>query len=105
MFSTGTSFVFDAANDLGTVGGRIIDVSRSGSTVLTIQYGNATDLPTHTFQGQVIGTTNILAQTSTAYTNGAGAAVGTLNNAPAAGNPTKWISINDNGTIRRIPAW
>lgn len=37
--------------------------------------------------------------------NGAGAATGTLTNAPAAGNPTKWITINDNGTTRYIPAW
>ena len=37
--------------------------------------------------------------------NGAGAATGTLTNAPAAGNPTKWIAINDNGTTRYIPAW
>jgi len=37
--------------------------------------------------------------------NGAGVDVGTLNNAPAAGNPTKWLQINDNGTIRFIPAW
>ena len=44
-------------------------------------------------------------QTSTALTNGAGAGAGTITNAPAAGNPTKWIGINDNGTIRYIPAW
>jgi hypothetical protein len=37
--------------------------------------------------------------------NGAAAAAGTLTNAPAAGNPTKWIPIDDNGTIRYIPAW
>lgn len=43
--------------------------------------------------------------TTTALTNGAGAALGTLANAPAAGNPTKWIGINDNGTTRYIPAW
>lgn len=43
--------------------------------------------------------------TSTALTNGAGAAAGTLLNAPATGNPTKWIGINDNGTTRYIPAW
>lgn len=30
---------------------------------------------------------------------------GTITNAPAAGNPTKWIPINDNGTTRYIPAW
>lgn len=44
-------------------------------------------------------------RTYTAFTNGAGAGAGTLTNAPAAGNPTKWIPINDNGTTRYIPAW
>lgn len=37
--------------------------------------------------------------------NGAAAAAGTLNNAPAAGNPTKWIPFDDNGTTRYIPSW
>jgi hypothetical protein len=37
--------------------------------------------------------------------NGAGTATGTLTNAPVAGNPTKWITLNDNGTTRYIPAW
>jgi hypothetical protein len=37
--------------------------------------------------------------------NGAGAGAGTLLNAPAAGNPTKWIPFNDNGTVRYFPAW
>ena len=37
--------------------------------------------------------------------NGAGVATGTLTNAPAAGNPTKWITLDDNGTTRYIPAW
>src|SRR5271168_2700020 len=40
-----------------------------------------------------------------AFSNNAAAAAGTLLNAPVAGNPTKWIPINDNGTIRNIPAW
>lgn len=43
--------------------------------------------------------------TTVAATNGAGAGAGTLGNAPAAGNPTKWISFDDAGTIRYIPAW
>jgi len=43
--------------------------------------------------------------TSVALTNGAAAAAGTLSNAPTAGNPTKWVPINDNGTTRYIPAW
>jgi len=40
-----------------------------------------------------------------ALTNGAAAGAGTITNAPAAGNPTKWIPIDDNGTTRYIPCW
>lgn len=43
--------------------------------------------------------------TTSALTNGAGASAGTITNAPAIGNPTKWVGINDNGTTRYIPAW
>lgn len=46
-----------------------------------------------------------LLRTMSGLSNGAGAAAGTLTNAPSAGNPTKWIPINDNGTIRYCPAW
>jgi hypothetical protein len=46
-----------------------------------------------------------LITTTVAFTNGAAALAGTLLNAPAAGNPSKWIPINDNGTTRFIPAW
>ena len=46
-----------------------------------------------------------LHKTSVSMNNGAAAAVGTLNNAPAIGNPTKWIPINDNGVTRYIPTW
>lgn len=47
----------------------------------------------------------LASQTGAAYTNNAAANAGTLLNAPTAGDPTKWIPINDNGTIRNIPAW
>lgn len=46
-----------------------------------------------------------LLESTTTLANGAGAAAGTLTNAPAAGNPTKWVPIDDNGTTRYIPAW
>jgi len=49
--------------------------------------------------------TGALMATSSALTSGAGAGAGTITNAPSAGNPTKWIKINDNGVIRAIPAW
>ena len=46
-----------------------------------------------------------LLKTTAALTNGAAGNVGTLTNAPAAGNPTKWLLIVDNGVNRYIPAW
>ena len=55
--------------------------------------------------GDITTGTGTLHKTSAALTNGAAAAAGTLLNAPAAGNPTKWVPINDNGTIRYIPTW
>jgi len=53
-----------------------------------------------TFRGDV----NLHRSTTTLF-NGAGALAGTLNNSPVAGDPTKWVRINDNGTVRFIPAW
>lgn len=46
-----------------------------------------------------------LATSPTTLTDQAGVAAGTLTNAPTIGNPTKWVAINDNGTIRKIPTW
>ncbi len=52
-----------------------------------------------------IGDATALIKSSVAMNDGAGAGAGTITNAPAAGNPTKWIPINDNGTTRYVPAW
>ena len=57
------------------------------------------------FSGSITHADSTLIKTSVALSDNSGAAAGTLTNAPLAGNPTKWIAINDNGTIRRIPAW
>lgn len=46
-----------------------------------------------------------LLSTTAALTNNGAAQTATLTNGPTAGNPTKWIPINDAGTIRNIPAW
>lgn len=43
--------------------------------------------------------------TSQTLTNNAAASLATITNSPIVGDPTKWISINDNGTIRYIPTW
>lgn len=54
---------------------------------------------------KITGDAANLLHTGQNMTNFAAAALGTLTNAPVAGNPTKWIQIDDNGTARRIPAW
>lgn len=76
----------------------------SGGTATTALTLSATQ--TATFAGAVTvpGGAAFLT-TSTALTDGAGASVATFTNAPAAGNPTKWIGINDNGTTLYIPAF
>ena len=54
---------------------------------------------------QIAGSTTPMLRAVVAMSNGAAAAVGTLTNAPVAGNPTKWIEFNDAGVTRYIPAW
>lgn len=41
----------------------------------------------------------------TSQTSDAGAAAGTLANAPHAGNPTFWLRLSINGTAMTVPAW
>lgn len=42
---------------------------------------------------------------TTAVNDGTGVDIGTLTNAPIAGNPNKWFVVDDNGNTRYIPAW
>ena len=53
----------------------------------------------------ILGNRQLIKISGAAFDNGAGSSAGTLTNAPAVGNPTKWIPIDDNGTTRYIPAW
>lgn len=55
--------------------------------------------------GNLTISSSILIKTNSSLSNGAAGNTATLTNAPAAGNPTKWVAINDNGTTRYIPAW
>lgn len=86
-------------DNVSITGGGIANVTITGGSIanVTITGGSVTSAVTD-------NTTSLIASSST-LANGAGALAGTLNNAPAAGNPTKWVSINDNGTTRYIPAW
>ncbi len=53
----------------------------------------------------LVDTSAVLISSGVALTNGSGASAGTLTNAPSAGNPGKWVEIDDNGTSRYIPTW
>jgi hypothetical protein len=60
-----------------------------------------TAIPVITLTGQA----NNHAINYSGFTNQAAAAVGTLNNAPAAGNPAFWVPIEVNGVLRAFPVW
>jgi len=66
-------------------------------------------IPSGSYKVEINGGLSISSATmlrsATSFTNGAAAALGTLSNAPVAGNPTKWIPVDDNGTVRYIPSW
>lgn len=72
-----------------------VDIGQSGSLRPRNAY----------LSGSITTGSTTLHTSSVALTDGAGASAGTLTNAPAVGNPTKWIPINDNGTTRYIPSW
>lgn len=74
-------------------------VRQTSPTLITPVLGTATATKVTT------ATAGAALSTSVSLTNGAGASAGTIANAPSAGNPTKWIPIDDNGTTRYIPAW
>lgn len=57
-----------------------------------------------TVQASLVNNQTTLSNSVTLSDN-SGANVGTLTNSPVNGNPSKWIGVNDNGTIRYIPTW
>ena len=94
---------YDPANAVIT-GGSVAGVAITGSTVDSSAIGSTT-ASTGKFTDITNGNVAALIKTSVAMNNGAAGFAGTLLNAPVAGNPTKWIPVNDNGTIRYSPHW
>ena len=114
FYNTGALVGIDIVSDIGQLRFGLageIALKRDGVNILAIKDFAA--LAASTLRIYAAGanflqfdTSGILMLTSGyAFTNNAAAAVGTLTNSPTAGNPTKWIPINDNGTVRNIPAW
>lgn len=75
-------------------------IYENGSGTDFICYGNETAKTNHS----IITATQLISSQVT-LGNGAAAQTATLTNGPTAGNPTKWIPINDNGTVRYLPSW
>jgi hypothetical protein len=103
---TGTvSGITKAMVGLGSVD-NTSDANKPVSTAQATAIALKASLAGATFTGAVAltGGASLLATTA-ALTNGAGASLGTITNAPTAGNPTKWIPFNDGGTIRHYPSW
>ena len=86
-----------------TNGAGSITIAVSGTPTFTSV--NATTITGSTISGTIIDTTTGLIRSSVDMADGAAANVGTLNNAPVAGDPTKWVPVLDNATVRYIPAW
>lgn len=110
----GTPTALVATNATGTAAGltaglttNTVSKTGTGSTYATSTSPVFTTpvLGTATGTKLTLATAAAVVATSVNLTDGAGVAAGTLLTAPAAGNPTKWIGIDDNGTIRYVPAW
>jgi hypothetical protein len=103
LTTNGGQLFFGASNDLV--------LARDAANTLALKNGaNAQEFrvyetTTGTIYKAILGNRGLMKISGAAFADGAGAQAGTLTNAPAVGNPTKWISIDDNGTTRYIPAW
>lgn len=99
--------VFEAATASGVMTMRTTTAATFNLGYNSTNVISITSTTNATFAGTITkpGGTTPLITTNTAVTDGAGVGVGTLTNAPASTNPTKWMPINDNGTTRYFPTW
>lgn len=98
-------YIYKIGNSSGTGLGMRLQAGSDALNALAVRNAAAAISFSVTGAGLITTGSATLMASSVALTNGAAASAGTLLNAPAAGNPTKWIPINDNGTTRYIPAW
>jgi hypothetical protein len=99
-----------AAGSLTIRPGIATGAGAQGSIALQTQnaVGAASVLGTVITQVSIVPSTGAAGQANLRIdnvTSGAAAAVGTLNNAPSAGDPTFWLPVNIAGNIRYIPCW
>jgi|TARA_R110000787_G_scaffold139611_1_gene253251 hypothetical protein len=82
----------------------IQDPDITGGQINGASIGSTTP-STGTFSTLTLSTAARIITTTAALTDNAGAATGTMTNAPSAGNPAKWVEVNDNGTASYVPLW
>lgn len=80
-------------------------IFRNGAGIVEINSGTVGTLRDLTVRDAYTNDATFFIRTKTTLTSSPGVGAGTLTNAPSAGNPTKWIGIDDNGTTRQVPAW
>jgi hypothetical protein len=103
--------IYCPSNGSISIGGTDAFIFRDAANTLALKNGtNAQELrvyenATGSIYKAILGNRQLIKISGASFDNGAGASAGTMTNAPAAGNPTKWIPIDDNGTTRYIPAW
>lgn len=90
-------------NAVAITGGTISNVTISSSQIgllSSVQVGQLTVTQLATLPGGAS-----LLTTTAALTTFSSTGVGTLTNSPIAGNPSKWVAVNDAGTTRYVPMW
>lgn len=99
IFTAGTNItIANGSGIVNCVGGSQVLIPNRIYT-FTLVNGTWYESAYNQFSASALITTNL------DMNNGAGVGAGTLTNAPTAGNPTKWVPFNDNGTTRYIPTW
>ena len=85
---------FDVSGDSLYIADDAHDIGKTGAT-----------RPRSIFVGTSINIEADEGLVMTNQTDGAGVGAGTLTDAPSAGDPTLWVPIDINGTVRHFPVW
>lgn len=96
-----------------SIGGATLTIQTTSANVIQFSVNTTPYMQVNTV-GNIVGlngatfisnSATFLARSSATLNNGAAAQVATMTNGPTAGNPTKWIPVDDNGTTRYVPSW
>ena len=112
---SGRQFLLVTGGSSGTAGGPAVAFQFGVGTAITQGIGGYSSVAGGAFDRRLTiysGSYDLLLGGAGGYvvdfftpTDGAAAQVGTLNNAPSAGNPTYWLKVKVAGNVRYIPCW